>query len=89
MQVFKYIAPDPNQTAVIPMPVGSNIVHFSEQNGMFYFWAVVYPEENRVTRTFTTVGTGYDFPNGSAHRGTLLEGTGAWHLIELDPKPFT
>lgn len=61
----------------------AGIVHFAVGTGGFHVWAEEEPESpEEQTRTVVIVGTGWDIPEGYAHRGTILDGPYVWHLYE-------
>lgn len=71
----------------ISMPSGAKILHVADQHGVVCMWALVDPSADRVTRTFTVIGTGHIAPSSGEYIGSALAHGGAltWHVFEEVP----
>ena len=76
---------------LIEMPTDAKPLHVARQRGIYYLWALVYPERKPSTRRFVFVGTGIDIqtemPAGYElqHVGTCFhnpEGSLVFHVFE-------
>ena len=72
------------------LPEGAEIIHVAAQRDEPFFWALVDPKAELVTRQFVLVGTGHNFAPQEAERmkhiGSFLtdqEGTFVFHFFEM------
>lgn len=63
----------------------TRVVHFGEQNGGLYVWALVNLEPHKPKeRTFCIVGTGWNFEHDFKHVQTVQDSEGfVWHLLQV------
>jgi hypothetical protein len=70
----------------VQLPVGAEIVHVEQQNGVPTLWALVTSDPLWPTefRTILFVGTGHTLPGEHHdHIGSYTEGPFVWHVLEL------
>lgn len=80
--IYKYVIRGRHSTQ-FDMPLESKIVHADIQNGEFCIWAQVDTSRSTERRYFTVVGTGWELEDDMIHRGTVLEGSFVWHIMEI------
>lgn len=83
--VWKFGPFFPDWPKPVTIPGGGHIVHFADQNGALFMWALLAPEDEPVIRTFIVVGTGWTIPPGTAYVQTAIAGEFVWHLCEVYP----
>lgn len=75
-KIYKYIIQDE-----VSIPYGFKIVLVDQQNGTWYVWAEVDPEEPLVEQVkFEVIGTGWDISENFEHLKSYLEGPFVWHI---------
>jgi len=69
----------------LQMPVGTRILHVSEQHGGPTFWALVDTDASLEMRSFRLYATGEPMANPVQYVGTVLLSGGAYvfHLFEI------
>lgn len=69
----------------IDMPVGAEVLHVAEQNGVLCMWAVVEPDNVKAPSTILIRGTGHYFTGDEGHHlGSVVTAGGAlvWHVFD-------
>ncbi len=84
--IYKYPLPILDHSEVI-LPLGAEVIHIGEQDGLLYVWAFVDPELGPpVRRRFRIFGTGHLIPDDVAAdswRQTIQCANGlVWHVFE-------
>lgn len=75
-----------SQMDVIDIPVGAEILLVDEQDQRVCMWVCVDPEAEKMSRTFVTYGTGFDFDDTNhKYIGTakLASGKLILHVFEV------
>jgi hypothetical protein len=94
--IFRYQVPldAPNDVIEIMMPKDANILHFAEQEGGLYIWAISqWPSVEQAKFSFCIYGSGWEIPDTTKDEfyiGTVQQGPYTWHLYKFywpDPPP--
>jgi len=84
-EVFKYPVPYSDRFTLL-LPTAAEILHFGEQSGALFIWALVEPDSPKVSREFLLRGTGHEIEGNPIYLGTDRVGSGlVWHLFEETP----
>lgn len=88
-QIYKYPLPAPGKVTTFVISAAAVPVHVGYQNGAPMVWVETETDDLRpVEWTFTTIGTGWDIPQGAAHVGTLVDTAGyVWHYYQNHKAP--
>jgi hypothetical protein len=72
----------------VSMPKHARIVHIGIDPASDYpaVWAVVRPDNDTETRSFTVIGTGHEVQKESVHVGSLIDDVFVWHVFETTPE---
>jgi hypothetical protein len=79
-----------DDSVIITMPVGAEILTVQVQHRVPCIWALVDPEAPKVDRYFRVAGTGHSLPeNPGKYVGTFqqLEGNLIFHVFDRGEKP--
>jgi hypothetical protein len=75
-----------NDVVDVDLPIGSNPLHFAEQDGILCLWAAVHPKQlGKLPRRFHIVGTGHEIPmDAGKYLCTVLTQGGmfVWHIFD-------
>jgi hypothetical protein len=83
-EVWKFQVAPSHAPVAVDMPGGAAIVHFAEQAGLLYLWALVDPDAPMVPHDVWVIGTGWGADLSAwEHVASCLSAGGAfvWHLF--------
>ena len=66
----------------LELPVGAQVLHVDEQDGIPQIWVLVDTEAPKETRHFEVRGTGHAVEEQRAYIGTWQSPPYVWHLFE-------
>ena len=83
--IYKYPITSPKTIVALKMPVGAEIIHVAEQNGLLTLWAIINLGAEVEDRHIVIHGTGAPFAGSeSDFIGTAIMRNGnVWHLFEM------